>query len=145
MVVVPPLPVVGVPAAAVTAATALAQMPRAPLPSPTCTRSAGRSTICLLGCHVSLELLAIQQEVAQLLAIVADMVTIMLLPAATAATSTTMAWALRAGAIHRAQLHGHVLAAAVAVGTHTAWGLPSSASHTFSHQSCTLEVLWICH
>ena len=103
------------------------------------------SMIRLLGGHVSLELLAAQHEVTRLLAIVADTVTTMLLPAATAATSTTTPWALGAGAIHCTQLHGHMLVAAIAVGTHTMWCLPSSTSHTFSHQSCMFKVLWICH
>ena len=101
--------------------------------------------IRLLGSHVSLELLAAQHEVARLLAIVADTVTTMLLPAATAATSTTTPWALGAGTIHCAQLHGHVLVAAAAMGTHTVWCLPASASHTLSHQSCTFEVLGVRH
>ena len=82
---------------------------------------------------------------ARLLAKVANTVTTMLLPAATAATSTTTLWALRAGAIHRPQVHGHMLASATAVGTHTARCLPSSASHTLSHQSCMFKVLWIRH
>ena len=60
-----------------------------------------RSTVRLLGCHVTFELLAAQHEVTRLLAVVADALATLLLPAATAATSTTMPWALRAGAIHR--------------------------------------------
>ena len=83
------------------------------------------------------ELLAAQYEVTRLLAVVADAVATLLLPAATAAASTTTPWALRAGAIHRTQVHGHVLVAAIAMGTNTAWCLPASASHTFSHQSYT--------
>ena len=82
---------------------------------------------------------------ARLLAVVADAVATLLLPTTTTAASTTTPGALRAGAIHRTQVHGHVLAAATAVGTHTAWCLPSSASHTFSHQGCTFKVLWVCH
>ena len=92
-----------------------------------------------------LELLAAQHEVARLLAVVANAVATLLLPTTTTATSTTTPGALRAGAIHRTQVHGHVLAAAIAMGTHTAWCLPASASHTFSHQSCTFEVLWVRH
>ena len=103
------------------------------------------STVRLLGRHVTFELLAAQHEVTRLVAVVADTLATLLLPAATAATSTATPWALGAGAIHRTQLHGYVLAAAVAMGTHTAWCLPASASHTFSHQSCTFEVLWVCY
>ena len=114
----------------------LLHRPRAPaLPR----RSTGR----LLGCHVTFELLAAQHEVTRLLAVVADALATLLLPAAAAAVSTTTHWTLRAGAIHCTQVHGHVLAAAVAMGTHTAWCLPTCSSYTFSHQSCTFEVLWV--
>ena len=116
----------------------LLHRPRAPA-LPRC------STVRLLGCHVTFELLAAQHEVTRLLAVVADTLATLLLPAATAATSAATPWTLGAGAIHRPQLHGHVLAAAVAMGTHTAWCLPASASHTLSHQSCTLGVLWVRH
>ena len=59
------------------------------------------STVCLLGCHVTFELLAAQHEVTRLLAVVADALATLLLPAATAAASTTTPGALGAGAIHR--------------------------------------------
>ena len=114
----------------------LLHRPRAPA-LPRC------STVRLPGSHVTFELLTAQHEVTWLLTIVADTLATLLLPAATVAASTTTPRVLGAGAIHRTQLHGYVLAAAVAMGTHTAWCLPASASHTFSHQSCTFEVLWV--
>ena len=104
-----------------------------------------RSTVRLLGRHVTFELLAAQHEVTRLLTVVADAVATLLLPTAATATSTTTPRALRAGAIHRAQVYGHMLVAAVTMGTHTTWCLPASASHTFSHQSCTFKALWVRH
>ena len=77
----------GMPPAAVAVAAALAQMPRLLFHRPCMPALPRHSTIHLLGCHITLELLVAQHEMARLLAVVANTVTTLLLPTATTAAT----------------------------------------------------------